>query len=146
MNNDGTALVLTSISLSSLYAAINVILSAYRQTGILVPTPNSLLPSHHLTGLSDCHSPGRICLPLRRMLNALCSRALLVRFIYAGYTPAIRDSAVCCYCVLIMPTDHTHRVYFTISAAPSVFTALTIRQPMGPTPEINTRLPCNSPA
>ena len=30
MNNDGTALVLTSISLSSLYAAINVILSAYR--------------------------------------------------------------------------------------------------------------------
>nr|EFI9153490.1 hypothetical protein [Escherichia coli] len=72
-----------------------MILSAYRQTGILVPTPNSLLPSHHLTGLSDCHSPGRICLPLRRMLNALCSRTLQIRFIYADYTPAIRDSAVC---------------------------------------------------
>ncbi|MDM3746373.1 hypothetical protein O9431_11560 [Proteus mirabilis] len=94
MNNDGTALVLTAISLSSLYAAVNVILSAYRQTGILVPSPDILLPCHHLTGLSDCHSPGRIRLPLRRMLNALCSRVLQVRFIYAGYTPAIRDSPV----------------------------------------------------
>ncbi|HAJ0091074.1 TPA: hypothetical protein HL351_24925 [Escherichia coli] len=28
------------------------------------------------------------------MLNALCSRVLQVRFIYAGYTPAIRDSPV----------------------------------------------------
>ncbi|OKW43809.1 hypothetical protein AWP77_02725 [Escherichia coli] len=37
---------------------------------------------------------GRIRLPLRRMLNALCSRGLQVRFIYAGYTPAIRDSPV----------------------------------------------------
>ncbi|EAC1930343.1 hypothetical protein ELD86_20240 [Escherichia coli] len=44
--------------------------------------------------LSDCHSPDRIRLPLRRMLNALCSRVLQVRFIYAGYTPAIRDSPV----------------------------------------------------
>ncbi|EFI6085351.1 hypothetical protein HH817_005560, partial [Escherichia coli] len=40
------------------------------------------------------YSPGRIRLPLRRMLNALCSRVLQVRFIYAGYTPAIRDSPV----------------------------------------------------
>ncbi|HAH5423396.1 TPA: hypothetical protein HH705_002660, partial [Escherichia coli] len=94
MNNDGTALVLTSISLSSLYAAINVILSAYRQTGILIPTPNIVLPCHHLTGLSDCNSPGRIRLPLRRMLNALCSRTLQIRFIYADYTPAIRDSLI----------------------------------------------------
>ncbi|MDA6968011.1 hypothetical protein OSM02_25890, partial [Escherichia coli] len=30
MNNDGTALVLTAISLSSLYDAVNVILPAYR--------------------------------------------------------------------------------------------------------------------
>ncbi len=60
--------------------------------------PNGELLSYiigaDITGLSDCHSPGRIRLPLRRMLNALCSRGLQVRFIYAGYTPAIRDSPV----------------------------------------------------
>ncbi|KAA2174546.1 hypothetical protein EA252_27340, partial [Escherichia coli] len=44
--------------------------------------------------LSDCHSPDRIRLPLRRMLNALCSGALQVRFMYAGYTPVIRDNPV----------------------------------------------------
>ncbi|HAJ2337008.1 TPA: hypothetical protein HMM68_17560 [Escherichia coli] len=44
--------------------------------------------------LSDCHSPGRIRLPLRRMLNVLCSRVLQVRFIYASYTSAIRDNPV----------------------------------------------------
>lgn len=32
---------------------------------------------------------------------------------YKAVDANIRDSAVCCYCVLIMPTDHTHRVYFT---------------------------------
>ncbi|EFC0661965.1 hypothetical protein GFU45_21430 [Escherichia coli] len=44
--------------------------------------------------LSDCHSPGRVRLPLRRMLISFCSRVLQVRFIYAGYTLAIRDSLI----------------------------------------------------
>ncbi|KDA76169.1 hypothetical protein AC03_5365 [Escherichia coli 3-073-06_S3_C1] len=48
------------------------------------------------------------------MLNALCSGALQVRFMYAGYTPVIRDnpvseySAICCYWV-DWSADHTHR-------------------------------------
>ncbi|TLH17882.1 hypothetical protein EWT43_26750 [Escherichia coli O25b:H4] len=50
------------------------------------------------------------------MLNALCSRVLQVRFIYAGYTPAIRDSPVGTRNLLLLRShahDRTHSVYFT---------------------------------